>query len=125
MKISWSPQAKKEYEKILLYLNESWSIKEIENFIIKTETVLNGIQENPYMFVKSTKKKNVCKALINKQNSVFYHIKPLKKEIVLLSSGTIEKILRNRNINPTPKRKSGIPSSIVHNKTRQTNTALF
>jgi plasmid stabilization system protein ParE len=85
MKISWSPQAKKEYEKILMYLNEFWSLKEIENFIIKTETVLNGIQENPYMFVKSTKKKNVCKALINKQNSVFYYIKPLKKEIVLLS----------------------------------------
>jgi plasmid stabilization system protein ParE len=36
MKICWSPQAKKEYEKILSYLNESWSLREIENFVIKT-----------------------------------------------------------------------------------------
>lgn len=84
MKIRWSQQAKEEYGKILEYLDENWTKKEIENFIGKTESVLNVIRENPNMFVKSAKK-NICKAVITKQNTLYYHIKPNKEEIVLLS----------------------------------------
>ncbi|MBK8806438.1 MAG: type II toxin-antitoxin system RelE/ParE family toxin [Bacteroidales bacterium] len=97
MKIFWSVKAQEEYGKVLEYLEEHWSIQEVERFIKKTESVLNAIQEQPLMYVKSTKKKNVCKALITKHNSFFYYIKPLKKEIILLSFWDNRKNPRKRS----------------------------
>ncbi len=61
MKIIWTLQAQKEYEHILEYLEKHWGVKEIKKFIHKTESVLQTIQENPYMYVKSLKQKNILK----------------------------------------------------------------
>lgn len=85
MNINWSQQAKKEYEEILHIIATRWGLKEVEKFIQKTEAFLNIIKENPYCFIKSTKKDNICKALITKHNTLFYLIKPKKMEIILLS----------------------------------------
>ncbi|OQA96076.1 MAG: hypothetical protein BWY22_01892 [Bacteroidetes bacterium ADurb.Bin217] len=85
MKITWTREAQEQYGKILEYLELHWSIKEIESFIFKTESVLQAIQNNPYLYVKSTKQKNICKALITKHNSMFYLVNLKEKEIILLS----------------------------------------
>ncbi len=85
MKIKWTTRAKTDFSKVLEYLNENWGIREVENFINQTDIVLKGIAKNPQMFVESTKKNSVYKGFITKHNSLFYRVKPQKKEILLLT----------------------------------------
>ncbi|HEX2934322.1 MAG TPA: hypothetical protein VHO72_03120 [Bacteroidales bacterium] len=85
MKISWTPNARLTYFKILEYLSEKWTIKEVESFIYKTEQTIALIEENPYMFKASKKKKTVRKGYITELNSIYYRVKPKKKEIELIT----------------------------------------
>lgn len=45
--IIWSPTAKISYYKILEYLNDNWTIKELEAFVKRTEEVIDHIYKNP------------------------------------------------------------------------------
>ena len=56
MKISWTPTARKTYFKVLEYLDEAWTLREIQNFVNITEKVLNLIVIDPEMFEASRKK---------------------------------------------------------------------
>jgi hypothetical protein len=47
--------------------------------------LLEQIKSNPEMFLASRKKKNVQKGLITKHNTLYYRIKPRKKEIELIT----------------------------------------
>ncbi len=85
MKLSWTPTSRHTFFSILEYLGKKWSEKEIGNFIYEVESVTKQISENPYMFKVSKIKRNVRKAIITEHNSLFYRIKPRKKEIELLT----------------------------------------
>ncbi len=85
MKISWTPTARKTYFKVLEYLDEAWTQREIQNFVNITEKVLNLIVIDPEMFEASRKKSNVRKGLITKHNTLYYRIKPRKQEIELIT----------------------------------------
>lgn len=85
MKISWTPTARRTYFNVLDYLAENWTKREVVNFINEVENLLNQITNNPEMFQASRKKKNVRKALITKHNTLYYRIKPRKKELELIT----------------------------------------
>ena len=51
----------------------------------KTEKVLSLIAKDPEMFEISRKKKNVRKGFITKHNTLYYRIKPRKKELELIT----------------------------------------
>ena len=85
MKISWTPTAKKTYFKVLDYLAENWTKREVTNFMNEVESLLTQITDNPEMFQASRKKKNVRKALITKHNTLYYRIKPRNKELELIT----------------------------------------
>jgi plasmid stabilization system protein ParE len=85
MKISWTPTARLTYFKVLEYLSKDWTIKEVENFIYKTEHTIAQIAQDPYMFKASRKKINVRKGFITEHNSLYYRVKPIKKEIELIT----------------------------------------
>ena len=85
MKISWTPTARRTFFKVLEYLSKDWTIREIENFIDKTEQTIAQISANPYMFKSSKKKKSVRKGFITEYNSIYYRVKPRKKEIELIT----------------------------------------
>jgi plasmid stabilization system protein ParE len=85
MKISWTPTARLTYFKVLDYLSSAWTIKEIETFIDKTEHTIAQITDNPYMFKASRRMKNVRKGFITEHNSLYYRVKPRKKEIELIT----------------------------------------
>jgi plasmid stabilization system protein ParE len=85
MDITWTSRAKSDFNKILEYLYNNWGAKEVNEFIDLTDSILENIAENPQMFIESTKKRNVHKGFITKQNSMFYKFKPRKKEIILLT----------------------------------------
>jgi plasmid stabilization system protein ParE len=82
LKIRWSKEAKSTFENVLDYLRANWTHKEIEKFVSKTNAVLNVISLQPYLF-KASAHKRVRKAVINKQNSLFYLVR--ESEIYLLS----------------------------------------
>jgi plasmid stabilization system protein ParE len=84
MKISWTPTARKTYFNVLDYLVEVWTKREVQNFADEVEKVLNQISENPEMFEASRKKKNIRKGYITRHNSLYYRVKPVKKELELL-----------------------------------------
>ena len=84
MKISWTPTARKTYFEVLDHLDRNWTIKEVENFINEVEHLLEQIKSNPEMFQASRKKKNVRKGLITKHNTLYYRIKPKKRELELI-----------------------------------------
>ena len=64
MKIRWTPTARSTYFKVLDYLAENWTRREVVNFINEVENLLNQVTNNPETFQASRKKKNVRKALI-------------------------------------------------------------
>jgi plasmid stabilization system protein ParE len=85
MKIIWTFNARLTYFKVLDFINKEWTINEVENFVHKTEHTIAQIAENPYLFKASEKKKNVRKGFITEHNSLYYRIKPTKKEIELIA----------------------------------------
>jgi len=84
MKIIWTFTAKKSFTKILDYLFENWTNKEIQKFSEETRHILDQIVQNPYMFEASNNKSKVRKGFINELITLFYRIHPRKKEIQLL-----------------------------------------
>ena len=84
MEISWTPTARKNYLNVLDYLDKTWTEREVQNFINKVDNLLDQIKQNPRMFEESKKKKNVSKGLISKHNTLYYRVKPRKKELQLL-----------------------------------------
>lgn len=54
--IKWTPEAEETYNKVIEYLERTWTPKEIGHFIVHTERVLHFISENPLLFRKSNKK---------------------------------------------------------------------
>ena len=71
--IIWSPRSEASFYKVVEYLKENWSDKEIDNFLAATEKVINYISEHPLMFRK-TNKKNIHEALVTPQNLLIYKI---------------------------------------------------
>jgi len=71
--VKWSKEAKATYEDVLTYLKENWSDKEVIKFISKTESILLVISHQLYLF-KASRYKNLRKAVLGKQNSLFYAV---------------------------------------------------
>lgn len=70
---------------VLDYLIENWSNREAMQFMNRVEIVLKVIQKNPQMFVASQKYKNLRKATIDKNNSMFYSIDAYLNRISILT----------------------------------------
>ena len=85
MTIIWTKRAKQDYLNVLEYLHDNRGIKEVSNFVGKTNDTIRTIATNPKAFIASTKRKNVHKGFVTNHNSLFYQVKLRKKEIVLLT----------------------------------------
>jgi len=48
--IVWSDKSKKTYADIIEYLNFKWTEKEIHHFIFRTDSLIEKITGNPYLF---------------------------------------------------------------------------
>jgi plasmid stabilization system protein ParE len=84
MEVRWTPRARRTYFKVLDHLEKAWTEKEILNFINEVDTLLEQIKQNPEMFEESQKKGYVRKGFVTKHNTLFYRIRPRKKELQLL-----------------------------------------
>src|SRR5690606_26380772 len=85
MKAKWTPTTKLTYFKVIGYLEENWTKREMLNFVNDVERVLKQLSKDPYMFKPLRNQKNVRKGLITKHNAIYYRIRPKKKEIELIT----------------------------------------
>ena len=85
MEVIWSAKARITYFNVLDYLEKHWTKKEIIQFSSRTEIVIRAIQKNPGIFPYSHKHRNIRKAIVDKNNSFFYHVDKVNKIIFLLT----------------------------------------
>jgi len=84
MTVIWTKRALKTFFEVADYLQNEWGTTVMESFTAKAQKVIEQIEEMPNMFEVSTKYKNVRKGFINEHNTLYYRVKPRKKEIELL-----------------------------------------
>lgn len=80
--LKWTPIAREDYALILGFIESNFGSDTALIFLEKTEKVLDRILEFPSIYPVSSKRKNVRKAVITKQISLFYTIN--KQEIWVL-----------------------------------------
>ena len=83
-KIIWSPKAIKTFDKVIDYLTDNWTEKEISAFVKETNHVVFLISKNPYLF-RSSEKENVLEGIITKHNLLLYQVDKKTNSIELLS----------------------------------------
>jgi len=64
--IVWTKRAIAGYDRIINYLIENWSEKEIINFISETDSFFEVLQAHPEILQKASKHKNVYRGPINR-----------------------------------------------------------
>ena len=82
-KILWTDFALKELETTIEYLEENWTEKELRNLAIKLEETLSLISQNPNLFQSSEIKKNVRRAIVLSNNTLYYRF--INNQVEILS----------------------------------------
>lgn len=82
LKIIWSPKAQQTYIRVLDFILEKWTKKEVKKFSDITASTILKIAKNPELFVASKQKKNIRKGFITKHTSLLYKIKPTEIELL-------------------------------------------
>ena len=83
--IVWTKRAIAGYDRIIDYLQENWSEREIANFIIETESFFEVLKTHPEILQRTSKQKNVYRGPINRLTILTYRIKPKVKQIQLIN----------------------------------------
>lgn len=81
-KIFWTNHALWELEQTILYLEENWTSKEIENLAIKIEETILFLSQNPQLFQIVDTKKHIRRAVVLKHNTLYFRINKKNVEIV-------------------------------------------
>ena len=96
-----SPQAKQDIESILKYLEENWSQKIIDNFLLKLEMFYTMISINPRIFSYYSKSRNIRNYAITKQQVIYYRNRRKTVEVITVfgsrqSPAKLKKLLIKR-----------------------------
>ncbi|MCB0396865.1 MAG: type II toxin-antitoxin system RelE/ParE family toxin [Flavobacteriales bacterium] len=87
LEIIWTPRASEGFDKIIAYLEEEWTEREVGNFVKQVYSFLDQLAEYPHL-LKPSAKKLIQRGPINKHTILTYRIKPRKKQIQLLNIRT-------------------------------------
>ena len=79
--IIWTPQAENTFKSVLVYLEENWTIREIENFIASTDAIIKHISKHPEIFRRSNEI-GFHEALVTKHNLLIYKVKPESIDLI-------------------------------------------
>jgi plasmid stabilization system protein ParE len=81
-KIQWTDNALLELQETIIYLEENWTEKELQNLATQLEHTLKLISQNPHIFQVSDFKKDVRRAIILTLNTLYYRVLEDKVEIL-------------------------------------------
>ena len=82
--IVWTDSAKISYNKIVNYLSQEWSAREVGKFVNRVQEMLSALKHYPEMCRPSNKRKNVRIGVLDKHTQIVYHYKTGKKQIEVL-----------------------------------------
>lgn len=82
--ILWTDCAKISFNKIVEYLRQEWTEKEVQKFIEAAKKMLSTLKQYPEICRPSLKRKNVRIGILNKHTQIIYHFKPGKKQLEIL-----------------------------------------
>jgi plasmid stabilization system protein ParE len=85
IKLFWSKRADQGYARIVKYLEEEWTEKEVQNFVRDTKHFFDLLQQNPHILAPSVTHKDFYRGAINRLTILTYRYKPRKKEIVIVN----------------------------------------
>ncbi|MDQ6470328.1 type II toxin-antitoxin system RelE/ParE family toxin [Flavobacterium sp. LHD-80] len=72
LKVSFSKTAEKNLDAVLNFIEDKWSRKSKEMFLVKFEKAISIISMNPEIFPKSSVNKKYQKCVVTKQSSLLY-----------------------------------------------------
>ena len=92
LKILWTDDAQRGVAKVVGYLEEKWTRREVINLENNIRDILSKIISNPELFAKSPRIKTAHKAIVDKNNYLLYKINLKKEQIQIVSfRGTKQK----------------------------------
>jgi len=95
LKIVWTPQAISGLNKVVTYLEENWTKKEIYNLENKINELIERILKFPKICPASSKHNNIRKGLVDKNNYLIYRINSTKRIIEIINfRGTRQRPLK-------------------------------
>jgi len=77
-----SPQARQDIESIILYLQQNWNQKVIDDFLLKVETFCTIVSIRPTVFGYYSKSRRIRNYAITKQHVVYYRNKRNAVEVI-------------------------------------------
>jgi plasmid stabilization system protein ParE len=83
-KIIWTTRALTDLKNIVTYLEENWSVKEIQKFTRLLDLQLNRLFINPFLFSESNSYKKIRKSVLTRQISIYYRINNFEIQIITL-----------------------------------------
>ncbi len=84
VEIIWSNRAEKGFDKIVNYLEENWTEREIKNFMKESQEFFELLKKNPKM-LQPSRKTNLYRGPMNSRTIITYKIKPRKEQIILVN----------------------------------------
>jgi len=94
LEIVWTLQAERGLDKVLEYLEEEWSAKEILALEERIFDLMQRISKYPKICPPTGKYPNVHKGLVDRNNYIVYRIRPRKRTIEVINfRGTKQKPL--------------------------------
>jgi len=82
-KLMWSNWALADLKKIMNYLAEEWTQREIKIFVGKLDKRLTLISANSNLFPKTTKRRNVRKSVLTKQTVIYYEA--VENQVIIIT----------------------------------------
>ena len=82
-KVINSLTARKTFQQNLRYLEEEWTFKEIQDFLEKTDEILEILKKAPYTFQEWEHDSSIRKIQVVKQITIFYCITNRSVEILV------------------------------------------
>jgi plasmid stabilization system protein ParE len=82
--VVWTFRASKSYWQVINYLSDEFGNAVVSEFVTKVHNKIELISSNPFLFKKSSSKKNVFITVIHKRLTLTYRYRPIKKRVELL-----------------------------------------
>ncbi len=83
--IIWTRQAARGFDKIINYLQENWTDKEVITFVTEADRFFETLITHPEILQMSNRKQNIHRGPLNSLTIITYRIKPKSKQIQLLN----------------------------------------
>lgn len=85
LRLVWTKRAIQGYDRIVRYLAEHWTEKEVRRFIYESDEFFTLLCDYPELLQKTKTHRNVYRGPMNKLTIVTYRVKPRKQLIEIIN----------------------------------------